>query len=72
MFNHLNSRGYDVVIVGKAYDDRFYAYVRGFSVSFIVYRDFIIPLLSPTVTLDGFKKVNQCLDVVLEAIAEGV
>jgi len=61
-----------MVIVGKAYDDRFYAYVRGFSVSFIVYRDFIIPLLSPPVTLDAFKNANQHLDVVLEAIAEGV
>jgi len=73
MLGDFKSRGFDAVVVGKAFDDDLYAWVKnGESSKKVEYEGFSI-LLSFVATLDGFEKMNWYMemvddDIVLEAI----
>ena len=73
MLGDFKSRGFDAVVVGKAFDDDLYAWVKnGESSKKVEYEGFSI-LLSFVATLDGFEKMNWYMemvddDIVLESI----
>ena len=73
MLGDFKSRGFDAVVVGKAFDDDLYAWVKnGESSKKVEYEGFSI-LLSFVATVDEFEKMNWYMemvddDIVLEAI----
>jgi len=74
MMRDLKSKGFDAVVVGKAFDDDLYAWVkRGESGKKLDYEGFSILLSRFIATLDEFEKMNWYMekvddDVVLEAV----
>jgi len=73
MLGDFKSRGFDAVIVGKAFDDDLYAWVKnGESSKKVEYEGFSILILRFVATLDEFEKMNWYMemvddDIVLEA-----
>jgi len=74
MLGDFKSMGYDVAILGKAFDDDLYAWVKsGVSSEKVEYEGFSILLLRFVATMDEFEKMNWYMekvddDIVLEAI----
>jgi len=74
MLGDFKSRGFDAVVVGKAFDDDLYAWVKsGESSEKVEYEGFSILLFRFVATLDEFEKMNWYMemvddDIVLEAI----
>ena len=74
MLGDFKSRGFDAVVVGKAFDDDLYAWVKsGGSSKKVEYEGFSILLSRFVETVDEFEKMNWYMemvddDIVLEAI----
>ena len=65
MFNNLKSRRLDVLIVGKAYNDGLYAYIKDEVNTMVVYEGFIVIILEPPERFEELEKMKS-MDVVDE------
>ena len=74
MMCELRSNGYNVVVVGKAFDDELYVYVSDRpSENKIFYKGFTLKVLDNIKSIDSFEKMNWYMQIVNdETIMEAI
>jgi len=71
MMCELKSKGYNVVVIGKAFDDDLYVYVSGrIKEDKIFYRGFTLKVFDNFNSIEGFEKIDwymQSVDAILDS-----